>query len=193
MLTRFRGPLSELLGQHKVIPMIENRNHFAMALASPQVNVLFLRHCNVFELTSLLNQADRQGKPVYVNVDHIDGIHPDAAGLRYLAETLHISGVISNHPKTLALAKDFGLETIQRIFAADSSGLELAIESIEPQYVDLLDISPALVIPYILPYLNITLPLPFMAFGLASTAQQVRDVLRCGAIGVAVNRPELWQ
>jgi glycerol-3-phosphate responsive antiterminator len=173
--------------------MIENRSHFAMALASSQVNVLFLRHCNLFELTSLLAQADRQGKAIYVNVDHIDGIHSDAAGLRYLAETFHVVGVLSNHPKTLALAKEFNLETIQRLFAADSSGLEMAIESIDIRTVDLLDFSPALAIPYVIPFLDAPLPLPFIAFGLAHTAQQVREIVRCGAIGVAVNRPELWQ
>ncbi len=193
MLTRFRGPLPKLLGQYKIIPMIENRSHFAMALASSQVNVLFLRHCNLFELTSLLAQADRQGKAIYVNVDHIDGIHSDAAGLRYLAETFHVVGVLSNHPKTLALAKEFNLETIQRLFAADSSGLEMAIESIDIRTVDLLDFSPALAIPYVIPFLDAPLPLPFIAFGLAHTAQQVREIVRCGAIGVAVNRPELWQ
>jgi len=193
MLTRFRGPLPKLLGQYKIIPMIENRSHFAMALASSQVNVLFLRHCNLFELTSLLDQADRQGKAMYVNIDHIDGIHPDAAGLRFLAETCHVLGVTSTHPKTLALAKEFGLETIQRIFAADSSGLEMALESIDTRCVDLLDFSPALAIPYVIPFLDTPLPLPFVAFGLVQTAQQARDVLRSGAIGVAVNRPELWQ
>lgn len=193
MLTRFRGPLPKLLGQYKIIPMIENRSHFAMALASSQVNVLFLRHCNLFELTTLLNQADRQSKALYVNVDHIDGILPDAAGLRYLAGTCHIAGVVSNHPRTLALAKDFGLETIQRIFAADSSGLEMAVESIDTRYVDLLDFSPALAIPHVIPFLDEPLPLPFVAYGLVHTAQQVWDVLRSGAIGVAVNRPELWQ
>jgi glycerol uptake operon antiterminator len=193
MLTRFRGPLPKLLGQYKIIPMIEDRSHFAMALASFQANVLFLRHCNLFELTPLLAQADRLGKAIYVNVDHIDGIHPDTAGLRYLAEACHVVGVLSNHAKTLALAKEFELETIQRIFAADSSGLEMALESIDTRTVDLLDFSPALAIPYVIPLLDAPLPLPFVAFGLVHTAQQVREVLRCGAVGVAVNRPELWQ
>jgi glycerol-3-phosphate responsive antiterminator len=36
------------------------------------------------------------------------------------------------------------------------------------------------------------LPLPFIASGLISTPQQVKAVLRSGASGVAVSRPELW-
>ncbi len=77
----------------------------------------------------------------------MDGIYPDAAGLSYLMNHLHITGIVSNHPKLLSLGKSVGLETIQRIFAVDSTGLETAIESVDTQYIDMLDLSPALVIP----------------------------------------------
>jgi len=125
---------------------------------------------------------------VYVNVDHIDGIHADSAGLRYLADTLKVTGIISNNPRILSLCKDFGLEPIQRIYAVDSTGLEMALDSVDTRYVDLLDISPGLVTPYI----NAQLPLPFIASGLIHTPQQVQAVLQSGAVGVAVTRPELW-
>jgi glycerol uptake operon antiterminator len=146
----------------------------------------------VFELKTLLKQAFQRGMAVYVNVDHIDGIHPDAAGLHYLHSQFSIAGVVSNHPRTLALAKSFELETIQRIFAVDSTGLEMALDSVDPLHVDVLDISPALVVPYVVPRLVLPLPLPFIASGLISTAQQVQAVLDAGAVGVAVTRRELW-
>lgn len=193
MLTQSIGSLPNVLGRYKTIPVIEDRVHFVQALATSHIHAILLRHCNLFELAGLLERASRRGIAIYVNVDHIDGIHHDAAGLHYLAHTLRISGIVSNHPKTLASAKDFGLETMQRIFAVDSTGLEMALESVDRRYVDLLDISPALVIPYIIPHLATPLPLPFIAYGLIHTAQQVQAVLRAGALGVAVNRPELWQ
>ena len=124
--------------------------------------------------------------------DHIDGIHSDVAGVRYLAEHLHIAGLLSNHPRTLAIGKSFGLETIQRIFALDSTGLEMALESVDIQCTDLLDIAPALVVPYVASTLKTLLPLPFMASGLISTADQVQAVLRAGAFCIAVSRSELW-
>ncbi|HAE83210.1 MAG TPA: glycerol-3-phosphate responsive antiterminator, partial [Ktedonobacter sp.] len=88
--------------------------------------------------------------------------------------------------------KSFGLETIQRVFAADSTGLEMALESVDTQFVDILDISPGLVTPYITTQITKPFPLPFIASGLIQTPQQVQAVLRSGAIGVAVSRPELW-
>jgi glycerol uptake operon antiterminator len=127
-----------------------------------------------------------------VNIDHIDGIYPDAAGLRYMAEQLRITGIISNHPRVLAQGKDFGLETVQRIFAVDSTGLELALDSVDTRYVDVLDVSPALVIPHVIPFLAEPLPLPFIGSGLIYTSKQVQAVLDAGALGVAVFRPELW-
>ncbi len=190
MLTRSTRSLLSLSAEQKTIPVIENRVQFARALDASQITTILLRHCNLFELRPMLEHARQREVAVYVNVDHIDGIHPDAAGLRYLAHQLHIAGIISSNPRILALGKGFDLETIQRIFAVDSAGLEVALESIDSRHVDLLDISPALVIPYVVAHTP--LPLPFIGSGLIYTFQQVQAVLRAGALRVAVARTELW-
>lgn len=193
MLTRSCRSLLDLTAQCKTIPVIENRVQFVHAFDASQVSAIILRHCNLFEFATLFERARRSGLSIYVNIDHIEGIHADSAGLRYLADHLHVVGVISNNPRTLSLGKQFGLETIQRIFAVDSTGLETALESVDTQHVDLLDISPALVVPYVVPYLETPLPLPFIASGLIQTSQQVQAILRAGALAVTVTRSELWQ
>ena len=190
MLTRSTRSLLSVSSQQKTIPVIENRTLFSRALDASQITTILLRHCNLFELRPMLDHAYEREVAVYVNVDHIDGIHPDTAGLRYLAHQLHIAGIISSNARILALGKSFDLETVQRLFAVDSTGLEAALESVDTHHVDLLDISPALVIPYVVS--QTPLPLPFMGSGLISTFQQVQAVLRAGALHVAVARPELW-
>ncbi len=190
MLTRSTRSLLSVSARQKTIPVIENRMLFSRALDASQIATVLLRHCNLFELRPMLDHAFEREVAVYVNVDHIDGIHPDPAGLRYLAHQLHIAGIVSSNPRILAQSKSFDLETIQRIFAVDSTGLEAALESVDSHNVDLLDISPALVIPYVVS--QTPLPLPFMGSGLISTFQQVQAVLRAGALHVAVARPELW-
>lgn len=192
MLIQPRTSLPSITTQCKIIPIVESRLQFTQVLGSRHVNSVLLRHCNLFDFATLLNEAHKRSLSVYVNVDHIDGIHADAAGLRYLAEYLQVSGIISNHPRVLSLGKSFGLETIQRIFAVDSTGLEMALESVDTHYVDVLDISPGLVTPYITAQHKDLFLLPFIASGLIHTPQQVRSVLQSGAIGVAVSRPELW-
>jgi glycerol uptake operon antiterminator len=190
MLTRSTRSLLSVSAQQKTIPVIENRTLFSRALDVSQITTILLRHCNLFELRPMLDHAYEREVAVYVNVDHIDGIHPDTAGLRYLAHQLHIAGIVSSNARILALGKSFDLETVQRLFAVDSTGLEAALESVDSHHVDLLDISPALVIPYVVS--QTPLPLPFMGSGLISTFQQVQAVLRAGALHVAVARPELW-
>lgn len=192
MLIQSSRSLLTILSQCKTIPIIENRLQFAQVLDVSRAGSLLLRHCNLFDFTPLLKEAQRRKLAVYVNIDHIDGIHADSAGLRFLAQDMHVTGIVSNHPRNLALAKSYGLETIQRIFAVDSTGLEMALDTVDMEYVDMLDISPALVVPYVIPSLPHPLPLPFIASGLVHTPQQLQAVLQAGAAGVAVSRPELW-
>ena len=190
MLTRSSKSLLSVSDRQKIIPVIESRMEFLRALDAPQISTIVLRHCNLLDLRPLLDHAFEREVAVYVNVDHIDGIHPDSAGLRFLAHQLHIVGIVSSNPRILTLGKGFELETIQRLFAVDSTGLEVALESLDNHNVDLLDISPALVIPYVVSH--ITLPLPFIGSGLISTFQQVQSVLRAGALRVTTARPELY-
>lgn len=182
--------LLTLSTQCKVIPLIENRTQLMRVLNTHNTNAIFLRHCNLFELAGPLEQVQRCSIATYVSIDHTDGIHADSAGLQYLTHTLHIDGIVSSHPRTLALGKALGLETIQRIFALDSTGIEAALESVDTSFVDILDISPALVVPHITSSLRGSRP--FIASGLIQTTQQIHTVLHTGAIAVVVAHDALW-
>ena len=182
--------LLALSTQCKVIPLVESRVQLLRVLDTRNTNAILLRHCNLFELASLLEQVQRRNIAVYVSVDHIDGIHADNAGLSYLKNVVHVDGIVSSHPRTLALGKALELETVQRIFALDSTGMETALESVDIASVDILDISPALVVPHITASLQGIRP--FIASGLISTTQQMHTVLRAGAMSVVVARDELW-
>ncbi len=174
----------------KMIPLVENRAQLMRILDTRTINAIFLRHCNLFDLAGPLELVQKRDIAVYVSIDHIDGIHADSAGLQYLAHTLHIQGILSSHPRTLVLSKGLGLETIQRIFALDSTGMEAALESVDTAMVDILDISPALVVPHVAS--KVQGLRPFIASGLISTMGQMQAVLRAGATSVVVARDELW-
>ncbi len=190
MLTRSSKSLPNVSDRQKIIPVIENRTELLRVLNVPQISTILLRHCNLLDLKPIFDHALKHDIAVYVNVDHIDGIHPDIAGLRFLAQQIHIAGIVSSNPRILALGKSLGLETIQRLFAVDSTGLDSALETVDSQLVDLLDISPALVIPYVVSHIE--MPLPYIGSGLISTYQQVQSVLRAGALRVTTARSELY-
>jgi glycerol uptake operon antiterminator len=192
MITHMHNSLLDPTVKHKVVPIVENRVQFGQVLEQAGSKVIVLRHCSPFDFSSLLEKASRRDYAVYINVDTVDGIQADMAGLEFLGERFHITGIISHNPKTLALGKELGLETIHRIFAVDSSGLASALASVEKETTDLLDIAPAPVIPYFTTQQLAALPRPFIGSGLISTTTQIRAILHAGARNVAVTRPELW-
>ncbi|HEX4205501.1 MAG TPA: glycerol-3-phosphate responsive antiterminator [Ktedonobacteraceae bacterium] len=179
-----------LLSRTKLIPIVENRAQFAQVLKASGTKSSILRHCDLFELEPLLKQAHSQGRVVYVYIDHISGVNADGAGIHFLADQLHISGIISHNQKLLASAKSIGMDTALRIFAADSTGLESALEAVDAHVIDLLDVSPALAIPYIAPPLTTQQPLPFIGSGLISTSEQIQAILQAGASAVAMNHSD---
>jgi glycerol uptake operon antiterminator len=182
----------EQVALSQVIPIVENRMQLAHILKQPSKGgILMLHRCNVLELGPLMVSAHKKGYSVYVNIDHTDGVHADAAGLHYLAYQLHVAGIESTNPKILALARSAHLATVLHIYAADSAGLESVLETTDFQKVDLLDISPALVIPYIYSTLARMLPLPIVGSGLISTAQQVQEVIDAGALGALVSQTDV--
>ena len=67
-----------------------------------------------------------------------------------------------------------------------------ALATVEAETVDLLDIAPAPVIPYLTPQQLSVLPRPFIGSGLITTFSQIQAILHAGARNVAVTRPELW-
>lgn len=192
MITHVHNSLLDATKLHKALPIVENRMQFGQVLEQAGSKIIVLRHCSPFDFSTLLEKANRRDYAVYIYIDTVDGIQADSAGLQFLAERFHIAGIISHHPKTLALGKELGLETIQRIFAVDSSGLDNALATVEAETVDLLDIAPAPVIPYLTPQQLSVLPRPFIGSGLITTFSQIQAILHAGARNVAVTRPELW-
>ncbi len=192
MITHMHNSLLDPTVLHKVVPIVENRVQFGQVLEQAGTRVIVLRHCSLFDFSSLLEKASRRDYAVYVNVDTVDGIQADTAGLQFLAERFRITGIISHNPKTLGLGKELGLETIQRIFAVDSSGLASALAMVDKESIDLLDIAPAPVIPYLTPQQLAAFPRPFIGSGLITNLAQIQAILHAGARNVAVMRPELW-
>ncbi len=185
-------PLSDQSAGSRIIPIVENRTQFERVFQLLHANAVWLRNCSPFDLSDYLERSYGRSFELYVNIDHINGIHPDAVGLRFLVDRFHVVNLVSSNPRVLALGKGLGLRTIQRVFAADSAGLEGALETLDPAIVDMLNISPAPIIPYVLSYLLAAAPLPVIGSGLLQNTQQVRAILDAGAFSVATARQDLW-
>jgi len=183
--------IADLLTWYRVIPIVENQAQLMRVAKMSHYRVLLLSHCSIFDLLPWLPDRKSDGPAIYVDIDHVSGVHADAAALHYLAEQIQAAGILSANPRVLETAKTFGLETILHLFAADSTGLENTLETVDLTPIDLFSVSPGLVIPHILPPLTSVLPLHFIGSGLISTDRQVQAILDAGAIGVAVRQNDL--
>jgi len=175
-----------------VIPVVDSRPAFEHALAT-HAGVIFIGRYDLFEAESLLRAHAGHRPALFVYADQMEGVNADQPGLRFLAERMGIQGVISFRPTTLALARDLNLETIQRLFALDSTGWETARNAFVTAVVGMVEIAPALVLPYLGASLTEQLGVPFIASGLVTNRQQIERILATGAQAVATPRRELWQ
>src|SRR5947208_1243715 len=55
MITQSSRSLLDISSQCKIIPIVENRVHFTHVLDISQIKAILLRHCNLYEFTSLLH------------------------------------------------------------------------------------------------------------------------------------------
>jgi glycerol uptake operon antiterminator len=175
-----------------VIPVVDNRPALEHALAI-HAGVIFIARYDLFEVEALLRTHGGHRPALFVYADQMEGVNADQAGLRFLAEQVGVRGIISLRPSTLALARELGLEAIQRLFALDSTGWETARNAFVAAVVSMVEIAPALVLPYLGASLTEQLGVPFLASGLVTSRQQIDRILATGACAVATSRRELWK
>jgi glycerol uptake operon antiterminator len=175
-----------------VIPIVDSRPAFEHALAT-HAGIIFIGRYNLFEVEALLRTRTGPRPALFIYADQMEGVSADQSGLRFLVEQVGIQGVISLRHNTLALAREVGLETIQRLFALDSTGWETARNAFVAAVAGMVEIAPALVLPYLGLPLAEQLGVPFLASGLVSNRHQIDRILATGARAVATPRRELWK
>jgi glycerol-3-phosphate responsive antiterminator len=127
--------------------------------------------------------------PLAVDVDQVEGLGPDLAAARFLAERLGVRSAISRRPGRAALLAEAGILTLLRVGALDSTGIERALASSPPGVGTA--ISPGLVLPHLEPRLRERLPRPLLAYGLVRTRAEVAACFESGADAVAIWIEEL--
>lgn len=157
------------------------------------VGVLFILGEDIFALQDSVAKAHGQGRLILAHVDLIKGIGRDEAGVRYLARTLGVDGILTTRANLIGPAKREGLLAVQRLFVLDSESLEAGLPTVEKAAPDAVEMLPGVILPAIAEQLarRRTLP-PLIAGGLIRTAAQVDAVLSAGAVAVSTSERSLW-
>ena len=83
-----------LLTGYRVVLMVENQAQLLRVARMARSHVLLFSHGNLFDFLPWLQQSSRDAYAVYIDIDHMNGVHADATALRYLAEQLHVAGIV---------------------------------------------------------------------------------------------------
>jgi glycerol uptake operon antiterminator len=156
------------------------------------VGVVFILGEDIFALRESVATAHTQGRLILAHIDLIKGIGRDDAGVRFLAQTLKIDGILTTRANLIGPAKREGLIAVQRLFVLDSESLEAGLPTVERAGPDAVEVLPGVILPLIAPRLRQASLPPVIAGGLIRTAGQVQEILAAGAVAVSTSVEELW-
>jgi len=156
------------------------------------VGVLFVLGGTIFDLPSLVKQAERFEKLVFVDIDLIKGVGKDASGIRYLARESHVHGIITTKSNLIKSAQKEGLISIQRIFVLDSESLSGGLNVVDKSRPEAIEVLPGLILPKIMDRIRARTSVPVIAGGLITKLQEIEEILSSGAIGISTTNAKLF-
>ncbi|MFD0676378.1 MULTISPECIES: glycerol-3-phosphate responsive antiterminator [unclassified Paenibacillus] len=177
-------------GTRKIIPAVRKPEDLQAACRGDWPAV-FLLIGDLFTVEDYVSRALRAGKNVFLHVDFITGLGGDPIVMKYIAERVRPTGIISTKSHFIKHAKKNGLLAIQRLFLIDTSALEHGIHNIEQSEPDAVEIMPGL-IPSVITRLKDTISLPIIAGGLIQEPSEIEIALQAGASAVSMGSKRLW-
>lgn len=134
-------------------------------------------------LAELIRLSSTVERPQAVDLDTVEGMAPDRAGLTFLASRLGIRTVITRRPALARRAVELGCLPLLRVHCLDSTGLERALEGHPGPPVGTA-VSPGLILAHLPPGQRQLLPQPVLAYGLLRRKEEVEAAVEAGAAAV---------
>lgn len=155
-------------------------------------DVIFLLTGNLSTLADTVATIRAHQKEVFVHFDMVDGLGKDVHGLRWFAQAVRPTGIITTRAAIIGSAKSLGLVTVQRMFLLDSQSLQTGLHLVKDAKPDYLEVMPGIV-PEALQEIVSRVPCPVIAGGLVKRLSEMQAALASGAIAVSTGSKDLWQ
>lgn len=147
---------------------------------------------DLFSVVTACRRLKEAGKLVLVHLDLVAGLGRDPTAVRFLKDEAGAHGVVSPGSTVIVSARKLGIVAVQRLFAHDSPSLETGLRVLEQSRPDFIEVLPGLALPRVAGILRKRLHQPLIAAGLIRSEEEVRAVLRAGAVAVDTSARELW-
>ena len=177
--------------QNPVIAAIRTEDDID-AVIEAQVSMVFLLHCDIFNIQKRVDKVKKSGKFIFVHLDLLEGLGKDQKAVEYVARVVRPDGIISTKTPHIKHAREAGLFTIQRFFLLDSQSFEQTIKTAKASLPDMVEVLPA-VMPNTIKKICSALDLPVIAGGLIESKEDIIEILKAGALGASTGRKELWR
>jgi len=127
-----------------------------------------------------------------LHVEKIAGLSYDREGIKFIANYVKPTGIVTTKNSLIKLAKKFNLLTIQRLFLIDTDAFKNGITSVIENQPDAVEIMPAR-IPQLVKELSSKIDVPVITGGLLENREQMLEALNAGARAVSTGNPQLWK
>jgi glycerol uptake operon antiterminator len=175
----------------QVIAAIDTPEKIQEAVNS-DANIAFLLTGTIFTLPDYIQQLKKADMYVFLHLDFIEGISNDKSGIKYIAQVLQPTGIITTKNHLIKFAKEEGLKTIQRLFLIDHNAIKKGQRMVETSLPDAVEVLPG-IMPRVIFNLTETFHTPIIAGGLIESEDEIHSSLRAGALAISVGNPDLWR
>lgn len=156
------------------------------------VRIVMISSGDLFNIGEISQSLRKHNKLVLVHVDMIGGMARDKVAIRYLKEKLDVDGIVTPNGQLVASGHKEGLLTAQRIFAHDTPSVLSGINALRQSKPDFIEIMPGAAVLKVYEEVRKHFQQPIIAAGLIKSIQDVKQILKAGAVGADTSNPSLW-
>lgn len=184
-----KDPLSGLL-KHPMIAVVRHAGELDGALKSP-CSCIELRAGSLIELPSIVERCHEAGKSLFLYPELLEGLGHTPAAIEFLVQYARPTGIVSTKKQILKMAERLGLLSVFQIFMIDTQAFGTGVRNAQNIQCDAIEIMPG-ALPNIVHEVCELVDKPVFCAGLVKTEEEVAQLLKAGARGVATSNVHLW-
>jgi glycerol uptake operon antiterminator len=181
----------ELLDEVPIIAAIRNDADLQRVI-NCDIKIVFVLYGSIVEIGDICRRLKSVHKLVFIHVDMIEGLKPDAKGIEFIKKVVDPYGIISTKTSSIKCAINLGLYTILRVFILDSQSLQTGINNIHTVTPHAVEVLPG-VASKIINIIKKDIHIPIIAGGLINNKKDVMDAMSAGALAVSTSKEEVWK
>ena len=177
----------------RIIPVMRTMRHFKRLLECPAEVAIVGRETTLVNLPRIAAALRERNKAVWVDLDLVEGIKNDAAGVDFLKKRVGADGLISTRTEAILAGRREGLTSVLKTFVHDEASLVMIRKNVLSACPDIVDLIPGAAVLYALSTLSEVRHIPLHVSGILPPEEAGREALfQAGIRAIHTGDPVLW-